>query len=192
MTAQPIAMYSAEEYLELERAADYKSEYYRGEIFAMAGAGRNHNRIKENLSGELYIALKGKSCQSFSSDMRVHIPENTFYTYPDLLILCGKPEFLDGHTDTLLNPSVIIEVLSPGTESYDRGKKFRFYRGIESLVEYILVDSTDLSAEVHRKDSDNAWRLSSAAYDIESNIEIRHIGLTLKMADIYAQTKDVF
>jgi Uma2 family endonuclease len=86
MSAQPIKMYSAEEYLELERAAEYKSEYYRGEIFAMARAGRNHNRIKENLSGELYIALKGKSCQSFSSDMRVHIPENTLYTYPDLVI----------------------------------------------------------------------------------------------------------
>ena len=191
MTAQPIAMYSAEEYLELERAAEYKSEYYRGEIFAMAGAGRNHNRIKENLSIEIGFFLKGKSCQSFSSDMRVHIPENTLYTYPDLLILCGKPEFLDGQTDTMLNPSVIIEVLSPSTESYDRGKKFRFYRGIDSLVEYILIDSTELSAEVHRKGSDDSWRLSSAAYDIESNIEIGHIGLTLKMSDIYSQTEGI-
>ncbi|KQS33429.1 Uma2 family endonuclease [Dyadobacter sp. Leaf189] len=192
MTAQPITMYSAEEYLELERAADYKSEYYRGEIFAMAGAGRNHNRIKENLSIEIGSFLKGKSCQSFSSDMRVHIPESTLYTYPDLLILCGKAEFLDRHTDTLLNPSVIIEVLSPSTESYDRGKKFRFYRGIDSLVEYILIDSTELSAEVHRKETGDVWVLSSAAYDLESSIEISQVGLTLKMSDIYSQTEGIF
>ncbi|WP_031526090.1 Uma2 family endonuclease [Dyadobacter crusticola] len=192
MTAQPITMYSAEEYLELERAADYKSEYYRGEIFAMAGAGRNHNRIKENLSIEIGSFLKSKSCQSFSSDMRVHIPESTLYTYPDLLIVCGKAEFLDSHTDTLLNPSVIIEVLSPSTESYDRGKKFRFYRGIDSLVEYILIDSTELSAEVHRKGSGDIWGLSSAAYDLESSIEISQAGLTLKMSDIYSQTEGIF
>jgi Uma2 family endonuclease len=91
----------------------------------------------------------------------------------------------------MLNPSVIIEVLSPSTESYDRGKKFRFYRGIDSLVEYILIDSTELSAEVHRKGSDDIWLLSSAAYDIESSIEISHIGVTLRMLDIYSQTEDI-
>ncbi|MCE7058782.1 Uma2 family endonuclease [Dyadobacter sp. CY343] len=184
-------MYSAEEYLELERAADYKSEYYRGEIFAMAGAGRNHNRIKENLSGEVYIALKGKSCQSFSSDMRVHIPENTLYTYPDLVILCGKPEFLDQQTDTLLNPSVIIEVLSSGTGEYDRGQKFHLYRSIPSLVEYVLIDSRKLTAEVHRKADSGLWVLASEAYAIDEFIKISHIGLQLKMSDIYAQTDDI-
>jgi Uma2 family endonuclease len=121
MTAVAIKMYTEQEYLELERAAEYKSEYYRGEIFAMAGAGRNHNRITENLSIEIGVFLKGKGCQSFSSDMRVHIPENTLYTYPDFLIVCGEPEFLDRQTDTLLNPSVIVEVLSPSTERYDQG-----------------------------------------------------------------------
>ncbi|MGV3601986.1 MAG: Uma2 family endonuclease [Dyadobacter fermentans] len=187
MTAVAIKMYTQEEYLELERAAEYKSEYYRGEIFAMSGASRYHNRITENLSGEIYIALKGKSCQSFSRDMRVHIPENTLYTYPDLLIVCGKPEFLDNQTDTLLNPSVIIEVLSPSTEGYDQGKKFHLYRSLKTLAEYVLIDSQEERAEVYRKGSDGVWALSSEADDMEGSIEIAHIGLTLKMADIYSQ-----
>jgi Uma2 family endonuclease len=191
MTAVAIKMYTEQEYLELERAAEYKSEYYRGEIFAMAGAGRNHNRITENLSIEIGVFLKGKGCQSFSSDLRVHIPENTLYTYPDFLIVCGEPEFLDRQTDTLLNPSVIVEVLSPSTERYDQGKKFYFYRSLQSLVEYVLIDSQEVGAEVYRKGSDGVWFLSSVAYDIDGSIEIGHIGLTLKVLDIYAQTKNI-
>ncbi len=191
MTAVAIKMYTQEEYLELERAAEYKSEYYRGEIFAMSGASRYHNRITENLSGEIYIALKGKSCQSFSRDMRVHIPENTLYTYPDLLIVCGKPEFLDNQTDTLLNPSVIIEVLSPSTEGYDQGKKFHLYRSLRMLTEYVLIDSQEVRAEVYRKGTNGVWILASEADDLEGSIEIGHIGLTLKMSDIYAQTEDL-
>jgi len=191
MTAVAIKMYTEQEYLELERAAEYKSEYYRGEIFAMAGAGFNHNRITENMSGELYIALRGNSCQSFSSDMRVHIPENTLYTYPDLLIVCGKPELLDQQKDTLLNPSVIIEILSPGTVGYDTGQKFHLYRSIPSLTEYVLIDSQKIGADVHRKGEHGVWYLASAAYELEGSIEIGHIGLTLKMADIYAQTEGI-
>lgn len=188
MTAVAIKMYTQEEYLELERAAEYKSEYYRGEIFAMSGARFNHNRIKENLSIEVGNFLKGKGCNSLSSDMRVHIPENTLYTYPDLLIVCGKPEFLDDHMDTLLNPSVIIEVLSPSTGSYDQGEKFYLYRSLKSLKEYILIDSQEVGAQVYRKSDDGMWFVSSAAYDIEGDIEICHVGFTLKMSTIYAQT----
>ncbi|HWV33076.1 MAG TPA: Uma2 family endonuclease [Dyadobacter sp.] len=191
MTAVAIKMYTQEEYLELERAAEYKSEYYRGEIFAMSGASRYHNRITENLSIEIGSFLKGKSCQSFSRDMRVHIPENTLYTYPDLLIVCGKPEFLDNQTDTLLNPSVIIEVLSPSTEGYDQGKKFHLYRSLRMLTEYVLIDSQEVRAEVYRKASNGIWALVSEADDLEGSIEIGHIGLTLKMSDIYAQTEDL-
>jgi Uma2 family endonuclease len=191
MTAVAIKMYTQEEYLELERAAEYKSEYYRGEIFAMSGASRYHNRITENLSIEVGTFLKGKSCQSFSRDLRVHIPENTLYTYPDLLIVCGKPEFHDQEKDTLLNPSVIIEVLSPSTEGYDQGKKFYLYRSLKALTEYVLIDSQEIRAEVHRKGGDGFWRLASEASDLEGSIEIGHIGLTLKMSDIYAQTEDL-
>ncbi|MCF0053802.1 Uma2 family endonuclease [Dyadobacter sp. LJ53] len=188
MTAQAIKMYSEKEYLELEREAEYKSEYYRGEIFAMAGASPNHNRILENLSGECYIALKGKSCQSFSSDMRLHIPQNDLYTYPDLLIVCGKPEFSEIDKDTLINPSVIIEVLSKTTASYDRGNKFRLYRSISTLMEYILVDSLSVSVEVFRKNEDGSWTFVSEINNIEEQILLTSINAQLKLSDIYAQT----
>ncbi|MCE7065550.1 Uma2 family endonuclease [Dyadobacter sp. CY326] len=188
MTAQTIMVYSEKEYLELEREAEYKSEYYQGEIFAMAGAGHNHNRIVENLSGELYIAFKGKSCQSFSSDMRLHIPENGLYTYPDILIVCGMPEFSENDKDTLINPSVIIEVLSKSTSAYDRGNKFRLYRSIPTLAEYILVDSLSISVEAFRKNEDGRWLLDSEINKIEERISLTSIHVQLQLKDIYDQT----
>ncbi|WP_254563047.1 Uma2 family endonuclease [Dyadobacter diqingensis] len=191
MTAQPQKYYSAGEYLELEREAEYKSEYYKGEIFAMAGAGHNHNRIVENLSGECYIAFKGKSCRTYSSDQRIHIPENSLYTYPDLIIVCDKNQYLDDKKDTILNPSVIIEVLSESTEAYDRGQKFHFYRSIPSLSEYVLINSRSLAAEVFRKNEEGFWVLASEAYQLHDTLELATVGLTLSMADIYAQTEDL-
>jgi Uma2 family endonuclease len=192
MTAQPQKIYSEEEYLEMEREADYKSEYYRGEIFAMAGAGFNHNRITENLSGEFHIRLKGKSCKGYSRDLRVHIPENGLYTYPDFLIICGKNQFLDDKKDTILNPTVIIEVLSPSTSGYDRGEKFHFYRSIQSLKEYAIVDSLSIAVEVWRKNEGNVWYLASESYDINNSIEIGSVDLKLSMINIYADTEDLF
>lgn len=149
--------YSAGEYLELEREAEYKSEYYKGEIFAMAGAGHNHNRIVENLSIEIGGFFKAKSCRTYSSDQRIHIPENSLYTYPDLIIVCDKNQYLDEKKDTILNPTVIIEVLSESTEAYDRGQKFHFYRSISSLSEYVLINSRSLAAEVFRKNEEGFW-----------------------------------
>ncbi|GGC01633.1 hypothetical protein GCM10011325_31000 [Dyadobacter sediminis] len=191
MSAQPIKMYSEKEYLELEREAPYKSEYYRGEIFAMAGAGHNHNRIVENLSGECYIMFKGKSCRTYSSDQRLHIPANGIYTYPDLLIVCGKNEFLDAKKDTILNPSVIIEVLSESTAAYDRGEKFHFYRSIPSLSEYVLINSQSVAAEVFRKDEQGTWFLASEAYNSDESIRLQSVDLSLKLSDIYAETEDL-
>ncbi|WP_229209235.1 Uma2 family endonuclease [Dyadobacter sediminis] len=184
-------MYSEKEYLELEREAPYKSEYYRGEIFAMAGAGHNHNRIVENLSGECYIMFKGKSCRTYSSDQRLHIPANGIYTYPDLLIVCGKNEFLDAKKDTILNPSVIIEVLSESTAAYDRGEKFHFYRSIPSLSEYVLINSQSVAAEVFRKDEQGTWFLASEAYNSDESIRLQSVDLSLKLSDIYAETEDL-
>jgi Uma2 family endonuclease len=191
MRTPPQKFYSQEEYLEMEREADYKSEYYRGEIFAMAGAGHNHNRINENLSIEIGGFLKGKSCRTYSNDMRLHIPENGLYTYPDLLIICGKNEYLDDKKDTIVNPSVIIEVLSGSTAGYDRGEKFHFYRSISSFREYVLIDSQTLAAEVFRKNEDGIWFLASEAYDINSTIELASVDLHLSLADIYADTEDL-
>lgn len=191
MTAQPQKVYSQDEYLEMERAADYKSEYYQGEIFAMAGAGHNHNRIVENLTGECYVVFKGKSCRTYSSDQRIHIPSNGLYTYPDLLILCEKNQYLDDKKDTIINPGIIVEVLSASTSAYDRGEKFHFYRSISSLKEYVLIDSLSIAAEVFRKSDDGVWFLASEAYSIEEAIELGSVGLRLNMADIYADTEDL-
>ena len=190
MTAQPRKKYTPEEYLELEREADYKSEYYQGEIFAMAGASRNHNRITENLSGEFYIFLKGKPCRSYSSDLRVHVPANGLYTYPDLVVVCGKEEYLDNENDTLLNPKIIIEVLSKNTGSYDRGDKFELYRSIPTLEEYVLIDSRRIKAEVWRK-TDGTWLLADETSDLERSIELASIDLMLSLIDIYDQTEGI-
>lgn len=191
MTAQPNKVYSEEEYLIMERAADYKSEYYRGEIFAMAGAGFNHNRITENLSGQFFVRLGGKSCKGYSSDLRIHIPANSLYTYPDFLVICDKNEFLDDKKDTILNPSVIIEVLSPSTSGYDRGEKFHLYRSIPSLKEFAIVDSLSIGAEVWRKDEEGIWYLASDAYDITGSVTFGSVDITLKMTEIYADTEDL-
>lgn len=191
MTAQPEKRYSEDEYLELEREADYKSEYYRGEIFAMAGAGHNHNRIVENLSIEIGSFFKGKSCRTYSSDQRIHIPANGLYTYPDLLIVCGKNEYLDNKRDTITNPLVIIEVLSESTSAYDRGEKFHYCRSIPSLREYVIIDSLSVAAEVFRKNEEDTWFLASEAYSVQETIELGSVDLTLSLADIYAETEEL-
>ncbi|TDE18637.1 Uma2 family endonuclease [Dyadobacter psychrotolerans] len=192
MTAQPQKFYSEEEYLEMEREAEYKSEYYRGEIFAMAGAGHNHNRINENISIIVGNYLKGKSCRSYSRDLRVHIHENGLYTYPDFLIVCGENKFRDDKRDTLLNPVVIIEILSESTSDYDRGEKFRFYRSLTSLKEYVTVNSLSVSAEVFRKNEENdLWFLASDAYSLEESIMLSSVDLKLNMTDIYEQTEGI-
>ncbi|TLV00939.1 Uma2 family endonuclease [Dyadobacter luticola] len=191
MSAQAIMVYSDQEYLKLEREAEYKSEFFKGEIVAMAGAGFNHNRIVENLSGECYIAFKGKSCQTFSSDMRLHIPLSGLYTYPDLVAVCGPIEFLDDKEDTILNPVSIFEVLSPSTSGYDRGEKFHMYRSVPSLKEYVLINSMSVGAEVWKKNGEDLWYLFSEAYNLEGSIEIPGIGLSLEMADIYYNTNNL-
>ncbi len=191
MTAQPQKKCSPEEYLELERAAEYKSEYYQGEIFAMAGAGRNHNGINENLSVRIGYYLLNKKCRTYSRDLRIHIPANGLYTYPDLVVVCGKQEYLDEQADTLLNPKVIVEVLSKSTIGYDRGEKYQLYRSIPSLEEYVLIDSQRIAAEVNRKNEQGFWSLMSEAYDLEDSIELASIGLKISLRDIYSQIENL-
>lgn len=191
MTAQPRPkLFTPEEYLILEREADYKSEYYQGEIFAMAGASRNHNRITENLSIDIGAFLKGKSCRSYSSDLRIHIPINGLYTYPDALVVCGKEEYQDEEFDTLLNPSIIIEVLSESTEDYNQGSKFGLYRSIPTLKEYVVIDSRGVKAVVWKKER-GTWLLASETNNLESSIELTIIGLTLPLRTIYDQIENL-
>jgi Uma2 family endonuclease len=146
------------EYLARERAAEFKSEYYKGEIFAMSGVRRQHVAIVSNVVAGLKAKLKKRGCDIWPNDMRVHVRQNTLYTYPDLVVFCGEPEFLDGEFDTLMNPTAIIEVLSESTRDYDSGTKFSLYRGIPTLGEYILIDSQQRQIERWYR-ADGTWHL---------------------------------
>lgn len=175
---------SPEEYLEQERKATEKHEYYQGEVFAMSGTSLEHVIISRNVMIELGNKLKGKSCQPFGSDLRMHIPPNTLYTYPDLSIICGKPELTDEHFDTATNPTVLIEILSPSTRNYDMGIKFKLYRDIPTLKEYILVDSENVYVEKHTRQADNSWLLSEIK-NTGDILKIESIQVTLALRDIY-------
>ncbi len=184
MSAIPKRKLTPEEYLEIERKAEYKSEYFDGEIFAMAGARRNHNKIVGNLTGLVWQNLKGKDCEFYPSDMRVFVPKSGLYTYPDVVVVCGEPKFQDNVFDTLLNPTLLIEVLSETTESYDRGKKFQHYRSIESLQEYVLVSQDEARIEKYVKRGDGFWLLSEAV-GLDSEIEFASIECRISLAEVY-------
>ena len=175
---------SIEEYLEMENAADEKSEYYKGEIFAMSGAKVPHNTIATNLLIGLGLKLKGKKCKPFNSDQRIHIPSNTLFTYPDISIICGEIITLNNDDYNVLNPTVIIEVLSRSTKNYDRGEKFKLYRDIPTLKEYILVDSQSTHIEVFRLNENGHWELQE--YNLLSDvIVIKAIDEIVSLSEIY-------
>lgn len=175
---------SPEHYLELERASELKHEYYKGEVYAMSGASLPHNDIFHNVYGALTFFLKGKGCKPYGSDLRIHIPQNTLYTYPDISIICGKPETSDSFRDNIINPSVIIKILSKSTKDYDRGTKFNLYRSIKTLKEYILIDSTSISVEIFTRQEDNSWILTEFK-QLSDSFLISTISLTLHLKDIY-------
>lgn len=176
------------EYLEREKAAKRKSEYYKGEIFAMSGAGTRHNIISINLVVNLGSRLKGRPCQPYGSDMRIHIPENTLFTYPDISIICGDVNPSPEDKDTAIQPSVIIEILSPSARNYDRGGKFKLYRDIPTLKEYILVDSEAVGIEVFRIDPHDHWVLEEYK-TMEDTLVIQAVGISIPLQDIYDRTK---
>jgi Uma2 family endonuclease len=176
------------EYLEHEYASAQKYEYYQGEIFAMAGAKVAHNVIATNLLVLLGNALKGKPCRPFNSDQRIHIPENTLFTYPDISVVCGEVLTLNNDQVNVLNPTVIIEVLSCGTKGYDRREKFRLYRDIPTLKEYILVDSDTVLADAFRFDDQPGWALQEYR-QLSAAIHLPVIGVSLPLRDIYEGTR---
>jgi Uma2 family endonuclease len=184
MSAIPKTKLTPEEYLKIERKAEFKSEYFKGEMFAMAGAKRNHNKITTNLSGLVWQHLKGKNCESYSNDMRVFVPKSGLYTYPDVVVVCGEPKFQDNVFDTLLNPTLLIEVLSESTEGYDRGKKFQHYRSIESLQEYILVSQDEARIEKYVKSGDGFWVLSDAV-GMDAEIKFDSIDCIIALGEVY-------
>lgn len=184
MSAIPKTKLTPEEYLELERKSEERHEFFDGEIFAMAGAKRRHNVIAWNVGGELRRCLKGKNCEAYPADMRVFLPESGLYTYPDLVVVCGEPQFQDDVFDTLLNPVLLVEVLSESTEGYDRGKKFQHYRSIESLREYVLVSQNEARIEKYVKQGDGFWVLSEAV-GLDAEIEFASIECRIALAEVY-------
>jgi Uma2 family endonuclease len=175
---------AAADYLTLERQAETKSEYLNGCIYTMSGASRNHNVITVNLARRLGNQLSGRPCQPFVADMRVKVSPTGLYTYPDALVVCGKPRFEDAQVDTLLNPTVIIEVLSDSTEAYDRGGKFAHYRTLESLTDYLLIAQNEPRIEHYCRQADGAWRYV-AADSLQAQVEIATIGCVLRLGEVY-------
>jgi Uma2 family endonuclease len=177
-----------EEYLALERAAERKSEYLDGEIVGMTGASWRHSLITANLIRELGQQLKGRPCEVLSGDMRIWVPATGLYTYADAVVVCGEPALADGHFDTLTNPTVLIEVLSPNTRDYDRGTKFVHYRSLGSLREYVLVSQDQPLVEHYGKQGDGNWLLSEQA-DVSATVALASIGCQLAMAEIYDRVR---
>ena len=184
MAAQAKVRYTPQEYLAMERQAEGKSEYFQGEIFAMAGGSEEHNLIALNIASELRNQLKGKPCRVYPSDMRVWIPAYEKYTYPDVTVVCGQPQFQDGTRDTLLNPTVMIEVLSPSTEKYDRGKKFERYKSLLSITDYILVAQDERLLDHFVRQPHDQWLLTTAR-GRDSQLHIANIGCTLWLSEVY-------
>ncbi|MDQ2862340.1 MAG: Uma2 family endonuclease [Bacteroidota bacterium] len=175
---------SIEEYLEMENDSTEKNEYYRGEVFAMSGAKMPHNTLSKNMLGTLFSKLKGKKCQPYGSDVRIHIPSNTLFTYPDISIICGKAITLNDDEWNVLNPTVIIEVLSKSTKNYDRGEKFKLYRDIPTLQEYILADSESMHIEIFRLNENKHWELEEYN-SLKDIVHIKSIDEKILLSEIY-------
>lgn len=174
----------------MEKNSLEKHEYYQGEIFAMSGASNRHNIIASNISGNLFIALKGTSCRPFGSDMRIHIPENTLFTYPDISVICGEVKSSIEDNDTAIEPTVIFEILSPSTKNYDRGVKFMLYRNIPALKDYILVDSASVHVEHFAINKEGLWQLEEHNM-LTDKIVMNSLGIELRMEDVYEDIKFV-
>jgi Uma2 family endonuclease len=186
MSTQSKTLLSPQEYLEIERKAEYKSEYYQGEMFAMAGAREFHNLIAGNAFALLHGQFRGRSCRVYVSDMRVRVSQTGLYTYPDVSAVCGEPQLEDDQLDTLLNPVLIIEVLSPSTEAYDRGRKFEQYRTVPSLMQYVLIASERIYVDVYTRDREG-WILTSA-WKPEDIVHLGSVDCSMQIADLYDKT----
>jgi Uma2 family endonuclease len=186
VTQNPKTSLTEQEYLAIERRAEFRSEFFGGEMFAMAGASRKHNRIVTNLVSSLDNQLRERPCNVYSSDLRVKIPATGLYTYPDVVVTCGEEEFADEEYDILLDPLVVIEVPSDSTEAYDRGKKFEHYQSVESLSTYVLVTRNSMRVEKYVRRDGGAW-LYTEAHEEGAVVEIEAIRCELKLEDVYAK-----
>jgi Uma2 family endonuclease len=190
MSAHPVEKrdWTAQEYLAWDRQQPTKHEFFQGEVFAMGGATREHNLLVVNITAELRNALRKKPCETYASDMRVKVPATGLYAYPDASVACGKPEFEDGTLDTLLNPLVLVEVLSDSSERCDRGKKFEQYRSIPSLTDYVLVSQDHVLVEHFRRGEGGTWVLSEVRAG--GRVELLGPGCALEVDEIYLKVFD--
>lgn len=188
MAAEPKLYLTAEDYLALERESVEKHEYIDGRIAAMVGGSDEHGLIQVGVTSLLRAALRGRGCYVYPSDVRIGIPAANVYTYPDTSVICGARQFGDGRRDTLLNPTLLVEVLSPSTESHDRGRKFGYYRQIPSLQEYVLVAQDTPMIEHYIRQADGTW-LWSAVEGLAETITLPTIGCTLALAEVYEQVE---
>ena len=179
---------SREDYLALERRGEGKHEYLAGQLVAMVGASFRHNLIQTRVLASLYQQLRGRPCEVTPSDLRIAIGALGIYTYPDVTVVCGEPQFEDAEQDTLLNPTLLVEILSPSTESYDRGEKFERYRLIPTFREYLLVAQDQPIVERYLRQPDNRWLLANFE-QLSDVIALDAIGFTLALADVYAGIK---
>lgn len=184
MPLQPKPYLSSADYLAIERSAEFKSEYFNGEIFAMSGASEPHNVIVLNTGAEIRQHLKKRPCKVYANDMRVKVSPTGLYTYPDVVVVCGQAQFDDAHLDTLLNPTILIEVLSDSTEAYDRGRKFEHYRSLESLAEYVLIAQNRPQIEAYRRQPSQQWLLTESR-GLEGVLRLHSIECDLALAEIY-------
>ncbi len=188
MSTVPVRILTPEQYLEIERKAQFKSEFYRGEMFAMSGASHQHNRISRNLIARIDERLRGRPCEVYGSDMRVRVSKTGLYTYPDLSIACDKPQFVDDKGDTLLTPKVLVEILSDSTEKYDRGTKMAQYMQIDSLQEFVLVSQTQPRVEVYLRSTDGKWSYRDAS-GLTASLTLESVGITLPLSEIYLRVE---
>ncbi len=185
MTALPKPIYNAEEYLALEKTADYRSQFYNGEIFAMAGASRRYNIAAGNVYANLHFQLRSRPCEIYQNDMRVKVSPD-LYTYPDIVIVCGEPQIEKRHGENLLNPLVIIEVLSASTERFDRGEKARLYRLMPSLEEYVLISQDAMLVEHFVRQKNGGWLLTELS-EADDILELPTVSCQVSLNDIYAK-----
>jgi Uma2 family endonuclease len=188
MSAPPKRLLTPEEYLAIERDVQQKHEFYRGEMFAMGGASKEHNQITFNLAGALHAHLKNRNCAAFVNDMRVKVSATGLYVYPDVVVTCQNPQFEDDVLDTLLNPQVIIEVASDSTEVYDRTKKVKHYQQIESLKEYLLVAQKWPQIDRFARGEDGLWTVNIAD-GLEGVLGVPAIDCRLHLAEVYAKVE---
>ncbi|MEI6778437.1 MAG: Uma2 family endonuclease [Chloroflexales bacterium] len=184
MIAQPKNSMTEQAYLALERSGSYKHEYFDGEIFAMSGGTASHNLISGNAFASLHTQLRGTGCRVFNSDMRLKVVATGLNTYPDVTIVCGNFQFADESRDTIINPMVIIEVLSPSTERYDRGMKFQNYRMIATLQEYILIAQDKHQIEHYVRQESGQW-IFEEAKEFTDTITLPSVRCVLPMSDVY-------